>query len=259
MNKTRTKKNQLFLDWRDNEVHTLNWFKTRKIGGYLVQKYLQSGLIKRLGGGAYIKFKDQLDWKSAIFTLQQELKLPVHIGGRSALDLHGVGQYLKLGKKSTVFVIIREKLRIPIWLKANDWGVKFRFKTSNLFGDKSVGLETLKTQGLNLFVSSRERSIMEMIDNLDLNDSFDLLEEYFEELVNMRSSLIQELLESCNSVKVKRVFLYMLNYLELPVSKKIKMKKIKLGSGKRVIVKSGKFDKIFNITVPKHHKRSEIP
>ena len=259
MNKTRTKKNQLLLDWEDDEVHTLNWFRTHKISNQLVQKYLQSGLIKRLGGGAYIKFKDQPDWKNAIFTIQQELKLPVHIGGRSALDLHEVGPYLNLGKRPTIFVILREKLRIPIWLKANDWGVKFRFKTSNLFGDTAAGLGILRTEGINLFVSSRERSMMEMIDNLDLSDSFDMLEEYFEELVNMRSSLVQELLELCNSVKVKRVFLYMLNYLNLPASKKIKMKKIRLGSGKRVIVKNGKFDKTFNITIPRHHKESEIP
>ncbi len=253
----RTKKNQLFLDWRDDEVHTLNWFRARKINNHLVQKYLQGGLIKRLGGGAYIKFKDKLDWKSAIFTLQQELKLPVHIGGRNALDLHGVGQYLNLGKKSTILVIVREKLRIPIWLKTNDWGVKFRLKTSYLFNNNAVGLQVLKTQGIDLFVSSRERSIMEMIDNLNLNDSFDLLEEYFEGLVNMRPKLVQGLLESCNSVKVKRVFLYMLHHLDLPILKKIKMEKIELGKGKRVIVKNGKLDKIFNITVPRHHQKSE--
>ena len=255
----RTKKDQLFLDWKDNEVHTPVWFRAHKISNQLLQKYFKNRLVKRLGGGGHIKFKDKLDWKNAIFTLQQELKLPVHIGGRSALDLHGVRQYLNLGKTPAVFVIVREKIRIPIWVKANDWGVQFRLKTSRLFGDNTAGIEILETQGIKLFVSSRERSVMEMIDNLDLNDSFDLLEEYFEGLVNMRPKLLQKLLESCNSVKVKRVFLYMLNYLGLPVSKKIEMKKIKLGSGRRVIVKNGKFDKTFNITIPRHHQKSETP
>ena len=248
----RTKQGQLFLNWGDNEIHTLNWFRQYKISNQLIQKYLRSGLIKRLGGGAYAKSKDKLDWRAAISTIQRELNLPIHIGGRSALDLNGSGQYLNLGEKLVIFLIMREKTRIPIWLKSNDWCAEFRFKTSHLFSN-DIGLEVLKRTKFDLTISSREQAIMEMIDYLDLGESFETLEEYFEGLVNMRSALVQKLLESCNSIKVKRIFLYMLAHLNFPVVKKLNMNKIDLGSGKRVIVKGGRLDKTFNITVPKYH------
>lgn len=258
MNESKSKQSQLFLNWSDNEVHTLNWFNSLQISNQLVHKYLNSGLIKKLGGGAYVKAKDKLDWQAAISTVQTELNLPIHVGGRSVFDLLGASQYLSRGKRPTVFVIIREKVRVPIWLKQNDWGVEFHFKTSRLFED-DLGFEVFKKSKFEITISSRERAIMEVIDTMDLSKTFETLEQYFEGLTNIRSELTQKLLETCNSVKVKRVFLYMVTKLDLPVSRKIDKKRIDLGSGKRAIVKNGVLDKTFNITVPKTDNESEGP
>ena len=255
---SRTKKNQLFLDWRDSEVHTLNWFNSRKISNQLVQQYLNSGLIKKLGGGAYIKAKDKLYWQSAIFTAQTESNLPIHIGGRSIFDLHGSSQHLSLGKKPSIFVIARKRIRIPIWLKQNDWNVEFQFKISRLFED-DLGLEIFKKSKFEIAISSRERAIMEMIDDMNLSESFETLEQYFEGLISIRSNLTQKLLERCSSIKVKRVFLYMVTYMGLPIAKKLNVSKINLGRGKRMVTKNGMLNKTFNITVPQHHDGNKEP
>ena len=86
--------------------------------------------------------------------------------------------------------------------------------------------------------------------NLDLKDSFETLERYFEGLLNLRDSLVQKLLENCSSIKVKRVFLYMVDKLELPLMKYLNTRRIQLGQGKRVISENGKLDKTYSITVP---------
>ena len=91
---------------------------------------------------------------------------------------------------------------------------------------------------------------MEMISHLDLKDSFETLERYFEGLLNLMSSLVQKLLENCSSIKVKRVFLYMVDKLELPIMKHLNTRRIQLGWGKRVISENGKLNKTYNITVP---------
>lgn len=258
MNKHHTKKDQIILDWGTGEVHSSAWFEQRRITRPLIHRYLNAGLLRKLGGGTYVKAKDNLDWQAAIFTAQTELNLPIHVGGRSVFDLFGTSQYLNLGKRPTVFVVVREKVRVPIWLKQNDWGVGFQFKTSKLF-EEDLGLEVFKKSKFEITVSSRERAVMEVIDILNLSDSFEALEQYFEGLTNIRSELTQKLLETCNSVKVKRVFLYMVTKLDLPVSKKLDMKKIYLGSGKRIVMKNGVLDKTFNITVPKTDPGSEGP
>ena len=242
-------KDRLFLDWKDEAVHTHSWFEAHGISHQSIHQCLKNKLIKKIGGGAYIKAKDKLNWQSAIFTAQKELQLPFHVGGQTALELQGLGHFVKIGKKAPVYIVKRKEARIPIWLKKNNWGIVFHFKTSSLFSS-DLGLMRYNQSQFYFTLSSRERAIMEMINYLDLKDSFETLERYFEGLLNLRSSLVQKLLENCSSIKVKRVFLYMVDKLKLPIMKHLNIRRIKLGRGKRVITKNGKLDKTYNITVP---------
>ncbi|MDE0092741.1 MAG: type IV toxin-antitoxin system AbiEi family antitoxin domain-containing protein [Oligoflexia bacterium] len=247
--KKKPVKDRLFLNWKDEAVHTYSWFKLHHISPPSIQQCLKNKLIKKLGGGAYIKAKDKLNWQAAIFTAQKELKLPFHVAGQTALEMQGSGHFIKVGKKAPVYIITREKARVPIWLKTNNWGVVFHFKTSSLF-PSDLGLIKYNRSKFHFILSSRERAIMEMINQLDLQDSFETLERYFEGLLNLRTSLVQKLLENCSSIKVKRVFLYMADKLELPIIKHLHIRRIQLGKGKRVVSKNGKLDKTYNITVP---------
>ena len=247
--KRKLTKNCLFLKWKDEEVHTYSWFKFHGISRQSIHQCLNNGLIKKLGGGTYIKANDELNWHAAIFTAQKELQLPLHVSGQSALEMQGSGHFIQLGKKPLVYIIKRKEIRIPIWLKKNDWSVKFRFKTSTLF-PSNLGLIEYDQSKFHFTLSSKERAIMEMIDSLDLTDSFETLERYFEGLLDLRSSLVQKLLENCSSIKVKRVFLHMADKLRLPVMKKTNIRRVELGRGKRVVSKKGKLNKTYNITVP---------
>ena len=57
------------------------------------------------------------------------------------------------------------------------------------------------------------------------------------------------LLETCRSVKVKRLFLYLSERNELPWLKDLELDKVNLGSGKRVISKNGKYNAKYQISV----------
>jgi len=62
--------------------------------------------------------------------------------------------------------------------------------------------------------------------------------------------VLQALLEACTSVKVKRMFLFLADQAKHPWRSKLKDKRIKLGSGKRSLVREGRFDSRYLITVP---------
>ncbi|WP_320008078.1 type IV toxin-antitoxin system AbiEi family antitoxin domain-containing protein [Maridesulfovibrio sp.] len=66
----------------------------------------------------------------------------------------------------------------------------------------------------------------------------------------MRPTLTQTLLEQCNSIKAKRLYLYLARESGHRRLSRIKLDNIQLGSGKREIVENGMLDKEFNITVP---------
>jgi hypothetical protein len=75
-----------------------------------------------------------------------------------------------------------------------------------------------------------------------------------EGLNNLSPKLVQSLLENCQSIKVKRLFLYMAEKAKHPWLTYLDITKIDLGKGKRSIVKSGAFIEKYGITVPKELK-----
>jgi hypothetical protein len=69
-------------------------------------------------------------------------------------------------------------------------------------------------------------------------------------LLTLRPKLVQQLLESCSSIKVKRLFLLLAEELKLPWVKKLNLDKIDLGSGDRTLVKGGKLHPKYRLTLP---------
>jgi hypothetical protein len=99
-------------------------------------------------------------------------------------------------------------------------------------------------------MSSPERAIMELLDEVPERETFHQADMLMEGLRNLSPRRLQNLLVNCRSVKVKRLFFWFSerhNHAWLP---KLKRKEIDLGSGKRMLVRGGKLDRKFNITVP---------
>lgn len=72
----------------------------------------------------------------------------------------------------------------------------------------------------------------------------------FEGLTSLRPKVINELLLACNSLKVKRLFRFLASHYAYPWSEKLDRSAIDLGKGNRLIVRGGRYDREFRITVP---------
>ena len=105
--------------------------------------------------------------------------------------------------------------------------------------------------GLKIQVSSPERAILECL--YLTPDRFDIVECYqiLEGLVNLRPKILQELLENCNSIKVKRLFIFMAAKANHQWLDFVDQSGIELGNGDRVIVKGGVYISQYKISVPK--------
>ena len=82
--------------------------------------------------------------------------------------------------------------------------------------------------------------------------NFDLEEVYLimEGLTSLNPMEVQKLLESCTSIKVKRLFLYYSEVSNHTWFKYLNIDKINLGAGKRSMVKDGIYNEKYMITVP---------
>ena len=101
-----------------------------------------------------------------------------------------------------------------------------------------------------LVMSMPERAYLELLDELPKKETFHMADVIMEGLVNLSPRRLQSLLENCNNIKVKRLFFFFAERHQHKWFAHIKSKNIDLGKGKRMLVKGGKLDTKYQITVP---------
>jgi hypothetical protein len=99
-------------------------------------------------------------------------------------------------------------------------------------------------------MSVPERAILEMMDELPQQGSFHQIDAVMEGMANLRPQLLQRLLQECESVKVKRLFLWYSDKHKHSWLKHLDRSTIDLGRGKRQLVSAGRFDVRYQITLP---------
>lgn len=99
-------------------------------------------------------------------------------------------------------------------------------------------------------MSSAERAILEVLDELPKNESFHSIDMMFQGMVNLRPKLLTALLAQCRSVKVKRLFFVYADKHAHAWLKHIDRSQIDMGSGDRALVPGGRLHPVYRITVP---------
>jgi len=92
--------------------------------------------------------------------------------------------------------------------------------------------------------------VLELLDGLPEHESFEQADKLVEGLANLSPQRVQKLLAACRSVKVKRLFLFFADRHHHAWAKRVRKENIDLGNGKRMLVKGGKLDPTYQITVP---------
>ncbi|KQC09949.1 MAG: hypothetical protein APR62_12975 [Smithella sp. SDB] len=242
---------QIIMQFPKGLVLTSGYLDSQGIDGQLLARYKKSGWLESIGEGAYVLRGDKVDWQGALYAMQSQLKLPVHCGGRTALELQGYGHYAA-SKTREVFLFGPTGQKLPLWFGKYNWGVSFSYKMTSLFPDNlSIGYVDFPWGKYSTRISSPERAAMEMLYHVPLKQGFDEAMRIMESLLSLRPELVQKLLEVCASIKVKRLFLYMAQAAKLPFMTKLNLKKVNLGKGDRTIVKDGRLDPQYRITVPR--------
>jgi len=227
------------------------WLETQGAYQQLVHEYEKSGWIQRVGQGAYVRVGGTVDWAGGLHALQEQLKLPIHAGAKTALQLQRYAHYLAMGKSGSVTLFGSSGTQLPAWFRQYDWGVELRYTTTKLFADDpKAGLTKKELATYAITVSAPERAIMEVLHLVPAEESFEEAGLLMEGLTTLRPRLVQLLLEQCRSVKVKRLFMVLAEACNHAWVGKLDLSRVDFGKGKRMIVKGGRLDAKYNITVP---------
>ncbi|HED19659.1 MAG TPA: hypothetical protein ENI74_09180 [Gammaproteobacteria bacterium] len=243
-----SKINLLLQSWPQHVVGTQRWLNTRGIDSRLADKYVRSGWLNRLGHGAYIRAGSTVDWPGAVHTLQTQLGLDVHPGAITAFELRGYAHYLALGGREVV-LFARAKIKLPSWFNNHPWSQSVRLVSSGMFTDDEDTVSKVRYEDVELAVATLERAAFEMMYLVPKQQSFEEALQIIESLTSLRPGVVQRLLETCRSVKVKRLFMYTAEQMNHPWLDRLNLSRVDFGSGKRTIHPGGHLDKKYNLVV----------
>ena len=230
-----------------------SWLTANGYSRQLVRKYVLSGWLQAMGRGVYARSGQSVSWKGVLLGLHRLAGRPCHVGGISALNRQGLAHFLPLGGEPQIHVMSTRKP--PAWVKSATLEPELLFNTRRLFLDstRNKGLVQLST-GIRDWVlpmSGPERAVIEVLNDVGPHGhSFDHAAQLFEGATVLQPGIVNDLLSACRSIKVKRIFLFLASHFNYPWVKKLETAALDLGRGNRQVVKGGRLDKRYRITVP---------
>ena len=254
-------------------VASAAWLEKNGYSAPLRKKYVTRGWLDRVARGVYRRPTPALapeagkgvPWESVVISLQKLMKADFVVGGRTALELQGFAHYLSTVPQREVHLYGTG--RRPGWVLKLNLESRFVFHNAKRLFPNDVVLDVdseandplLRSSYMHqrwgkwdwpIITSSPERAILELLDEVPNDETFHQADMLFEGLRNLSPRKLQPLLQACRSVKVKRLFLWFAERQQPPWLNMLDRAGIDLGRGKRMLVKGGKLDPTFNITVP---------
>ena len=241
------------------------WLRAQDIDPKSIHNYVARGWLERLVRGVYRRPLPEgaqrsfdASWDTTLLSLQWIMKRDIHLGGESALELAGHSHYLKLGDSSRVHFYGAT----PPWLKRLPSQTKIVAHQLTLFSDNLIGIHdagrdarepalSVNSWRWPIKASTPERAILEALDQLPKNASFENLDRIFESLTTLRPKLLMALLDLCRRVKVRRLFFVFADKHRHPWRRHLEVSKIDFGSGPRALVRDGELHPAYRIYVPK--------
>lgn len=251
--------NSLIKDIPRGLVLTSHWLKKQGISSKLAWWYVQSGWFERVADGAYKLAGDSVTWASALQALQEQCHLPVHVGGKTALQLLGKSHYVS-AELTELQLFTSAVMKLPRWLHSNAFKETFKLYATPLFAgidNVNSGLLSREYNNLQIQLSSPERAALEVCYLVPKAVSFEEASLLIENLSRLRPELVQSLLEACQSIRAKRLFLHLSEYHQHDWLKELNLEKVDLGKGKQVIAGGGVYNAKYKISVPNMGGSSE--
>jgi hypothetical protein len=210
--------------------------------------------------GVYKRPFGTVTWQGLLFSLQSIFELDVVAGGLTALGLQGYGQYMPLSEQQRVDVYTSQLL--PTWIEGVVKSTTFILHSNKEWLGRSKTVAELaelqkftkdyqwKTDAVPVKISMPERAILEVLSQVPEKISFDHARELIQGMSSLSPRKLQVLLETCQNRKVVRLFCWMAEMQDYPWFKKLDISRLNMGTGKRVLLKGGKWNAKYQITVP---------
>ncbi len=229
---------------------TSKWLKSKGVSPQLLQRYRDSGWLRALGRGCWIRSNTVPTLAGAIHALQRNA-MNVYPAARTALELQGRAHYVPTSQAPTLHLAKPAGQSLPTWFSKLELARNLRTLNANsLFDPIYTSLEEVKSEGVTIKVSSPERAMLEYCQLLPKQADFEEARQLMEGLPGLRPALMQSTLQHCKSIKAKRLFLALAQAVGHVWFRELDLGAIKLGTSNRILRFEGVPHPRFHITVP---------
>jgi hypothetical protein len=185
--------------------------------------------------GVYCRPSDTLALYPSLVLLERNFH-GLHVGGKSALDWHGVRQYVS--QKPVLHLYGWVASRLPTWFTQR---FPAEYHRKRMFDERPAALLHVgpfeKRSGAPQ-VSAPERALLELLSDVGVRQPLQEARELAESTYNLRADVLRELLQRCTNIKTVRLCLQLGRELSLPWVAKLDPATLPTGSRRPWVSKS---------------------
>lgn len=224
--------------------------------GAALDRYVKSGWLHVVGRGAYLRGPEQalarpLRWQQLAISLQRA-GLPLHVGGATALAMHGIVDADP--EKPTLDLFGKAKL--PAWSSQAKVRERVRLQRFQLLSPKvKAGVVPVQWGPWDwvMWIATPERALMEAVALLPDTHGFDDIDAAFARASELDATQLNALLGWSRHVQVNRLFLWFADRHPHSWNEAIQRDRVFVGRGKRQVVPGGRLVAKYGITVPQDY------
>jgi len=241
---------------------TKRWLLDQGLNLHFLDNAVRSRTLIPLTAGVYTLHEKSVTWQGIVASLQRMSEKPTHVGGLTALDIAGLTHFLSASAEVRIQVYSEHPL--PAWISKIAVAATFEhhgtlrlWPESVMTNPRFLREHRWLDERPPVLYSCPEKAILEVLTEVPSTVSFEHANALMQGLSSLSPRKIDSLLKACNSIKVKRLFLWLAERQGHAWFKHLNTDEYDLGAGKRVIAKHGKLDARWAITVPKEmHEES---
>jgi len=205
------------------------------ISADLAVHYVRAGWLARLARGVFCRPNDTLDLHPSLLLLERRLE-GLHVGGKSALDWHGLRQPVL--QQPLLHLYGWAAGRLPEWFTAHFAADYHRKRLFDECPKALLHVEHFDKRSGAPQVSTPERALLELLSDVGVRQPLQEAREFVEIAYNLRVDVLRELLQRCKSVKTVRLCLQLGREEALPWAAKLDPAKLPTGSNRPWVSKS---------------------
>jgi len=227
--------NDLYGKVRSGRPVTSEELATLGVSADLAVHYVRAGWLTRLARGVFARPDTPLELHPSLRLLERRLK-GLHVGGKSALDWHGVRHNVAQQPELQLYGWASSPL--PSWFTERFPSSYHRLRLFDERPEALLRVSRFQRKADGPLVSDPERAVLELLSDVGVRQPLQEARELLEGTPSLRASVLQELLARCKQVKVVRLCLTLGRELALPWATKLDPKRLPTGSEQRWVGRS---------------------